>query len=156
MNQNLKMDRDWNFRGSCKLRQTCSCHSKRLLTFRTAVEFLLSHGFSIDSVCQHGVRYLSRDEEIRARNIQIQRFSNGQQGQEEDIQVVDRDVQDFIAAVHAVIDDWLAQGEVSPFARLKMNEELILDCSSAAGISSISRRWLNRQWNAQKGPSQSS
>lgn len=113
MNQNLRMDRDWNSRGSCKLRRSHLCHPEEFTDSCIAVEFLLVNRFSIDAVCQHGVHYLSRDEEIRARNIQDQNLSNNKQDQGNDIEIVDQSIQTFLTAVRVLIDKWIAQGEVS-------------------------------------------
>lgn len=63
-------------------------------------------------MCQQGVRYLSRVEELHARNILNQRFNNDPQAQEDEIQISDQYLQDFVDAAHCAIDDWLAQGEV--------------------------------------------
>lgn len=79
-----------------------------------AAEFLMSSGFSIDAVCQQGVRYLSRDEEIKVREILNQRFQNDLKRREDDIQITGEDVLGFVNAVRSAIDEWLSQGEVSP------------------------------------------
>lgn len=76
-----------------------------------AAEFLMTSGFSIDAVCKQGVRYLSRDEEIQARENISQQFKHDSQTSEDDIQIT-QDVQKFVNAARSIIDEWLSQGEV--------------------------------------------
>ena len=76
------------------------------------MEFLLKHGLSIDSLCQHGIQYLSRAEEQLALESVMERC---QQTRRQDMDIKDDDHEsiEFLAKVRTMITNWLAQGKVS-------------------------------------------
>jgi hypothetical protein len=76
------------------------------------MEFLLKHGFSIDSLCQHGVQYLSRAEEQLAL-VKVMERCQQTRPQAMDIKDDDHESLEFLAKVRTMITDWLAQGKVS-------------------------------------------
>lgn len=77
-----------------------------------AMEFLLSHGFSIDTMCSSGVRYLSRVEEESAIKRATERCFRPTvpniKIQEDDFECLE-----FLGSARLAINEWLAQGEVS-------------------------------------------
>lgn len=76
------------------------------------MEFLLKHGFSIDSLCRHGIQYLSRAEEQLALARVMERCQQTRR-QAMDIKDDDHESLEFLAKVRTMITDWLAQGKVS-------------------------------------------
>jgi hypothetical protein len=76
------------------------------------MEFLLKHGFNMDSLCQNGIQYLSRAEEQMALKRAMER---GKQipRQAMDIKDDDHESLEFLAKIRTMITDWLAQGKVS-------------------------------------------
>jgi poly(A)-specific ribonuclease len=78
-----------------------------------AMEFLLSHNFSIDTMCSSGVRYLSRVEEKLAIERAIERCGSRSPIPNMDIQEDDIECLQFVASARLAINEWIGQGEVS-------------------------------------------
>jgi hypothetical protein len=76
------------------------------------MEFLLKHGFSMDSLCQYGIQYLSRAEEQLAL-VKVMERCQQTRRQAMDIKDDDHESLEFLAKVRTMITDWLAQGKVS-------------------------------------------
>lgn len=83
--------------------------SEALLNTFPAVEFLLGNGFSIDAICKHGVRYLSRKEEADAVERANQKLEPA-----ETVEVKDSDQEslEFLRVVRGTIDAWMKPGVV--------------------------------------------
>lgn len=80
-----------------------------------AMEFLIGNKFDVGAIFRQGVRYLSRAEEIEARDQAARRL--GPRGQKGDVELNDEGTIKFLQAVRHEIDKWIARGEVSlPFS----------------------------------------
>ncbi|KAJ5083501.1 hypothetical protein N7456_012928 [Penicillium angulare] len=88
----LEISRDWSF-------------------MSLSMEFLTSNNFSIDTVCKHGVRYLSREEETRSLKIADTKYSDVRALYKVNGEGTDQEVLGFLKEVRRLIDNWLAQGE---------------------------------------------
>lgn len=82
-------------------------------TRRAAMEFLLAHGFSVDNMCNFGVRYLSRLEEETAIQRAIEKCRSPSPVPQLNIQENDVECLEFLQSARAAINEWLGQGEVS-------------------------------------------
>lgn len=86
--------------------------------FELAMEFLQGNHFSIDALSKYGVRYLSRVEEASAIEHALRKHTP-QSTEEVEINEEDQETQEFLRAVRRAINNWLAEGKVSPSARIE-------------------------------------
>jgi hypothetical protein len=78
------------------------------------MEFLAGHRFDVGKLFSDGVRYLSRQEEIRTREVAARRWAPSEPTE---VERKLHDVEDilFVHGVRLKIDTWIARGKVSPF-----------------------------------------
>jgi len=81
-------------------------------SLRTAVEFLLRNGFSMDTQCKSGVPYLSREEEKEAIAKATEKFNHQATNKLLEIEEADQESLEFVQAVRQIVDSWLVQGVV--------------------------------------------
>ena len=81
-------------------------------SLRTAVEFLLRNGFSMDTQCKSGVPYLSREEEKEAIAKATEKSNHQATKKFLEIEESDQESLEFVQAVRQIVDSWLAQGVV--------------------------------------------
>ena len=79
----------------------------------TAMEFLLAQGFSIDTMCKTGIRYLSREEEASAIQIAVEKSRSRTNIPDIKVQEDDIECLKFLQSSRLTINEWLAEGEVS-------------------------------------------
>jgi poly(A)-specific ribonuclease len=77
------------------------------------MEFLLAHGFSIDTMCSSGVRYISRVEEQSAIERAIEKCRSQSPIPNMDIREDDIECLQFLESARFAINEWLGQGDVS-------------------------------------------
>ncbi|CAG7949794.1 unnamed protein product [Penicillium salamii] len=75
-----------------------------------SMEFLLNQGFSIDTMCNTGVRYLSREEEELAIQIAVEKSRCRTSIPDLKIQEDDRECLEFLQSSRLTINSWLAEG----------------------------------------------
>ncbi|KAJ5770224.1 uncharacterized protein N7511_002275 [Penicillium nucicola] len=116
-----------------------------------AMEFLLRHGFSMKTMCQHGIQYLSRAEEQFALARAKERY-NQTPRQDMDIKEDDHKSLEFLAEVRTMITDWLAKGKDRAQRRnlLPSNQEVPLGIRSD-GYDAM-QKWLVHQLVANEFP----
>ncbi|KAJ6099323.1 hypothetical protein N7467_000858 [Penicillium canescens] len=116
-----------------------------------AMGFLLKHGFSIDSLCQHGIQYLSRAEEQLALARVVERCQQTSR-QTMDIKDDDHESLEFLAKVRTMITDWLAQGKDRvQWLNIPPPSEVQPLGSVREGLSSM-EKWLVHQLITQEFP----
>ena len=83
---------------------------------KTAVEFLLGHGFRMEAPFLHGVNYLSREEQELATQMELARSNKDNIA---DIHLRSDEVEalSFVKKVREQIEDWKVQKTVSALAR---------------------------------------
>ncbi|KAJ5295715.1 hypothetical protein PENANT_c001G06767 [Penicillium antarcticum] len=116
-----------------------------------AMEFLLKHGFSMDSLCEHGIQYLSRAEEQLALARAKERCS---QTPRQDMGIKDDDYEslEFLANVRAMITNWLAQGkDRSQWLNVPPPSEVKPLGSAPEGLNGM-QKWLVHQLITQEFP----
>ncbi|PYH85885.1 CAF1 family ribonuclease [Aspergillus uvarum CBS 121591] len=87
----LGVERHWSFQSS-------------------AVAFLLTHRFSMDSLFRNGVGYLSRDEEIKAVARVSERFNRSETTTAIGVDETESESIAFLQQVRRLVDGWLALG----------------------------------------------
>ncbi|RAH49938.1 CAF1 family ribonuclease [Aspergillus brunneoviolaceus CBS 621.78] len=87
----LGIERHWSFQSS-------------------AVSFLLTHRFSMDSLFRNGVGYLSRDEEIKATARVTERFKRPEATTTIGVDETESESIAFLQEVRRLVDEWLALG----------------------------------------------
>lgn len=83
-----------------------------------AMDFLLAQGFSIDTMCTSGIRYLSRAEEESALRTAVERCRTRAPIPDLQVQQDDHECLEFLQTVRLAINNWLAEGVV----RARRNE----------------------------------
>jgi poly(A)-specific ribonuclease len=79
------------------------------------MEFLVGHKFDVGALFTHGIRYLSREEEIIARQEAARRWAPGEPTEVTEDNLRDEGDVRFMEAVRRLIDAWMAGGKVSSF-----------------------------------------
>lgn len=77
------------------------------------MEFLVGHKFDVGALFTQGIRYLSREEEILAREEAIRRWAPSESMEAIEINLRDKGDVRFVGAVRRLIDAWNAGGKVS-------------------------------------------
>lgn len=95
------------------------------------MEFLVGHKFDVGALFTQGLRYLSREEEILAREEAIRRWAPSESTEAIEDNLRDEGDVRFVEAVRRLIDAWVAGGKVGSFRLL-------------AGPHRISSREANR------------
>ncbi|KAJ5584970.1 uncharacterized protein N7459_004770 [Penicillium hispanicum] len=91
VDRSLDVNRDWTF-------------------MSWSVEFLLGNQFSIDAICKHGVRYLSREEEAQAVERAKQKY-NPEPVEAVEVNETDQESIEFLRAVRQTISNWTKGGK---------------------------------------------
>ncbi|KAJ5159591.1 uncharacterized protein N7482_006595 [Penicillium canariense] len=73
-----------------------------------SMEFLIGNKFDVSAIFRQGVRYLSREEEIEARDQAARRWAP--RDPLEDAQLSNEETVGFLQAVRREIDNWIARG----------------------------------------------
>ncbi|CAG7954199.1 unnamed protein product [Penicillium olsonii] len=76
-----------------------------------SMEFLLAQGFSIDTMCKTGIRYLSREEEASAIQIAVEKSRSRTNIPDIKVQEDDIECLKFLQSSRLTINEWLAEGE---------------------------------------------
>jgi hypothetical protein len=77
-----------------------------------AMDFLLAQGFSIDTMCNTGIRYLSRAEEQSALRTAADRCRTRPPPSDMQVQQYDQECLEFLQSARLAINTWLAEGVV--------------------------------------------
>lgn len=91
------------------------------------MEFLAGHRFDVGSLFTHGVRYLSRDEEIAAREEAVRRWAPTDPMDNIEHKLRDEADIKFLEAVRCQIETWIAGGKVSSLKlwRYRLEDPLV-------------------------------
>ncbi|KAH8429420.1 CAF1 family ribonuclease [Aspergillus melleus] len=85
---------------------------ERDISFQSsAMEFLLQNQFSLNSLYNDGVRYLSREEEDIAMAKASARFNRTKSHAVMEVKETEHDSIEFVQAVRKLVKDWLALGK---------------------------------------------
>lgn len=76
------------------------------------MKFLLQNQFSLASLYNDGVQYLSRQEEDRAMTKASAKFNRTPSRAVLEIKETERDSIEFVGAVRKLVQNWLALGQV--------------------------------------------
>ncbi|KAK1147126.1 hypothetical protein N8T08_001865 [Aspergillus melleus] len=94
------------------------------------MEFLLQNQFSLNSLYNNGVRYLSREEEDIAMAKASARFNRTKSHAVMEVRETEHDSIEFVEAVRKLVKDWLALGKdresylnIPPPSRDTMNDD---------------------------------
>lgn len=98
------------------------------------MEFLLNQGFSIDTMCNTGVRYLSREEEELAIQIAVEKSRCRTPIPDMKIQEDDRECLEFLQSSRLTINSWLAEGAVS-IPQMKLDQVMQLTLAETPRVA---------------------
>lgn len=88
------------------------------------MDFLAGHKFDIGALFTQGVRYLSREEEVAAREASARKYALDHSIEELQCQLRDEGSIRFLQAVRREIKTWAAAGKVSIYAFCRTSSQI--------------------------------